>query len=61
MAPQEHLPRDTQTTSEEEWGYTLMEFLGENWPYLLGILIVLGVFLYSRYSWRKRHEKNRMN
>ncbi len=61
MALQEHLPRDTQTTPEEEWGYTLMEFLGENWPYLLGILIVLGVFLYSRYSWRKRHEKSRMN
>ena len=61
MAIQEHLPRDTQTTSEEEWGYTLMEFLGENWPYLVGILIVLGIFLYSRYSWRKRQEKNRMN
>ena len=54
---QEHLPKDKPATREEEWGYSFMNFLEGNWEYLLGILFVLGVFLYARYSWRKRHEK----
>ena len=54
---QEHLPQDRPATREEAWGFSFEAFLAEQWPYLLGILIVLGVFLYARYSWRKRNEK----
>ena len=54
---QEHLPQDRPAKREEVWGYSFESFLEEQWPYLVGILIVLGVFLYARYRWRKRHEK----
>jgi hypothetical protein len=61
MTLQEHLPKDKQATPEQEWGFTFWEFLEGNWPYLLGILIILGIFLYARYSWRKRNEKKYRN
>lgn len=54
---QEHLPKDKPATREEEWGYSLQSFIEGNWEYILGILFVLVVFLYARYSWRKRHER----
>ncbi len=54
---QEHLPKDKPPRPEQEWGYSFMNFLEGNWEYLLGILFILAVFLYARYSWRKRHEK----
>ena len=54
---QEHLPKNKPATREEEWGYSILDFLEGNWEYLLGIAFVLAVFLYARYSWRKRHEK----
>lgn len=57
MRVQEHLPQDREATEEQEWGFTLMEFIEGNWVYLLGILIVLGIFLYARYSWRKRNQR----
>lgn len=57
MMTQEHLPKDKPATPEEQWGYSFQSFLEGNWEYLLGILIVLAVFLYARYSWRKRNRK----
>lgn len=54
---QEHLPKDKPATREEEWGYSLENFLEGNWEYILAIIFVLAVFLYARYSWRKRHQK----
>lgn len=57
MALQEHLPKDKQATSEQEWGFTLWEFIEGNWPYLLGIIIILIIFFYARHSWRKRNER----
>lgn len=54
---QQHLPQDRPATSDEEYGFTIENFIGDNWPYLLGAAIVLAIFLYARYSWRKRHEK----
>ena len=54
---QEHLPKDKPATREEEWGYSLESFLEGNWEYILAIIFVLAVFLYARYSWRKRHQK----
>lgn len=54
---QEHLPKDKPATPDEQWGFTIENFLQDNWPYLLGIMLVLGIFLFARYRWRKRHEK----
>lgn len=51
---QEHLPQDRQARPEEEWGFTLEEFIIGNWPYLLGIIIILAIFLYARYDWKRR-------
>ena len=54
---QEHLPQDRTATREEEWGFTLWEFIEGNWVYLLGILIVLLIFLYARYDWKRRNRR----
>lgn len=56
---QPYLPKDKPATGDEVWGYSFWQFLAGNWEYLLGILLVLGVFLFARYSWRKRHEKEK--
>ncbi len=55
--PQEHLPKDRPARPEQEWGFTVQEFLSENWGYLLAIILILAIFLFARYSWRKRNEK----
>lgn len=52
---QEHLPRPEDATPEQEWGFTFWEFIEGNWIYLSLILLVLVIFLYARYNWRKRH------
>lgn len=54
---QEHLPKEEPATIEEQWPFDLTSFLEERWPYLLGILLVLAVFLYARFRWRKRRER----
>ena len=58
---QQHLPKDKKATPEQEWGFTLQEFIEGNWPYLLAIIIILAIFLYARYNWRKRNERSRRN
>lgn len=52
---QEHLPRPEDATEEQEWGFTFLEFIEGNWIYLSLILVVLAIFLYARYNWRKRN------
>ncbi|TDN88148.1 hypothetical protein DET49_10999 [Salegentibacter sp. 24] len=61
ISPQEHLPQDRPATREEQWGFTIWEFIADNWLYLMGIVLILAIFLYSRYNWRRRQQKNRMN
>jgi hypothetical protein len=58
--PQQHLPKDKPATPEQEWGFTIWEFISDNWLYLLGILLILAIFFYARYNWRRRQQKNRM-
>lgn len=58
---QQHLPKDRDATREEEWGFTIWEFIADNWLYLLGILLILAIFFYARYNWRRRQLKNRKN
>lgn len=59
--PQEHLPKDRPASDEQSWGFTIWEFIADNWLYLLFIILILFIFLYARYSWRKRHENKKMN
>jgi len=59
--PQEHLPKDRDATREEEWGFTIWEFIADNWLFLLAILFILAIFFYARYNWRRRQRKNRIN
>lgn len=54
---QEHLPKDRPASGREEYGFSFVDFLEDQWMYLVGILIVLAVFFYARYAWRKRHER----
>lgn len=54
---QPHLPKDKPATREQEWGFTLWEFIEGNWIYIAGILLVLFVFLWARYSWKRRYQK----
>ncbi len=54
---QEHLPKDKPATEREGYGFTVGDFLEDNWLYLLGILFIIGIFLYARYSWRKRNQR----
>ncbi len=58
---QQHLPKDRPASEVESWGFTLWEFIADNWLYLLGILIILGIFIAARISWRKRHEKDKID
>ena len=58
---QEHLPKDRPASREEEWGFTLWEFIADNWLYLIAILLILGIFFYARFNWRKRQERYRNN
>ena len=56
---QQHLPQDQPASQDEQWPFNLVTFLEDQWLYLVAILVVLGLFFYARYRWRKRQEKNR--
>jgi len=49
------LPQDRPATAEEQYGFRFEDFLADQWPYLLGIIIVIAIFFYARYRWDKRH------
>ena len=50
----QHLPQDKNPTPEQEWGYTIWEFLSGNMWYIIAILVLLAIFLYAR-SYMKKH------
>lgn len=52
---QEHLPKDQAANRDQEWGFTIWEFIADNWVYLVAILLLLGIFFYARLNWRKRN------
>ncbi len=54
---QEHLPRQKPARPEQEYGFSIEQFFSDNWGYLLIILVVLIIFFYARYSWRKRNQE----
>ena len=53
----EHLPQDEPATRDEQWPFSMGSFLEEHWLYLLAIVLLLVVFFYARYSWRKRNKR----
>lgn len=50
----EHLPQDEPATREEQWGFTIWEFITGNIWYLLGIVLLLVIFLFARSHYKKR-------
>jgi len=58
MPLQLEIPKDQPASPEQEWGFTIWEFILENKWYLLAIILLLAIFYYARYSWRKRREKS---
>lgn len=54
---QEHLPQDRPATERQEYGFSLMDFLEDQWIYILGIIIVVAIFLYARAQWAKRNRR----
>jgi hypothetical protein len=58
MPVQLEIPKDRPPRPEQEWGFTIWEFILVNKWYLLAIILLLVIFYYARYSWRKRREKS---
>mgnify|MGYP006896871733 FL=1 len=58
MSLQLEIPKDQPSSPEQEWGFTIWEFIVENKWYLLAIILLLAIFYYARYSWRKKREKS---
>lgn len=57
MTFQEHLPQNKPARPDQEYGFSLDNFLADTWPYLLIIVVVLAIFFYARYSQRKRNKR----
>lgn len=53
MLFQQGIPQDKQATREEQWGFTVWEFIMGNLWYIIGIIIILAIFLYARSYMRK--------
>lgn len=56
---QPELPKENPTRPDQEWGWTLKHFLEDNLWYLLAIVLIIFVFFYARYSYRKRYLNNK--
>ncbi len=54
MSFQIEIPKDKQPTPEQEWGFTIWEFIMGNLWYIIGIVIILAIFFYAR-SYMKKH------
>ncbi|TVZ26360.1 hypothetical protein JM83_1316 [Gillisia sp. Hel_I_86] len=54
MPFQLEIPKDKQPRPEQEWGFTIWEFILENKWYILAIVLIVGIFLYSR-NYIKKH------
>lgn len=53
MSLQPEIPRPRDSSREEEWPFNLWDFLTDNFWYLLALAIVLAVFFYSRWYFKK--------
>lgn len=57
---QPELPKEKPATPEQEWGWTLKDFIVDNIWYLLAVALILFIFFFARYSYRKRYlDKNK--
>ena len=54
---QEHLPKDRPATERQEYGFDFIDFLEDNWIYILGIILLLVLFYYARAQWYKRNKR----
>lgn len=54
---QEHLPQDRPASEREGYGFSLENFLEDQWIYLVGIIIVLAIFFYARHAQKKRRKR----
>jgi len=58
---QEHLPKDKDPNEVQEWGWTIQEFITENFWYLLAIFVLLALFFFARYRWNIRNSRKNNN
>lgn len=56
MFLQLEIPKDRPPRPEQEWGFTIWEFIAENKWYLGAIILILIIFLYSRSNYRKKRK-----
>lgn len=56
---QTHLPKEKDATSEQEWGWNFNDFISDNFWYLIGLGVVIAIFLFARYSYRKNYMNNK--
>jgi hypothetical protein len=54
MAIQIEIPKDKQPRPEQEWGFTIWEFIVDNLLYLIAIILLLAIFFYAR-NYMRRH------
>lgn len=54
MIQQTELPKDQPAVGDEQWGFTLWEFIDANKYYLGMILVILLIFFISRSYYNKR-------
>lgn len=54
---QEHLPKDQPATERQEYGFSLMDFLEDQWIYILAIIVLVALFFYARSRWDKRNRR----
>ncbi len=52
---QVELPKDKAPTPDQEWGWTFKHFLADNFWYLLAVAVIILIFFFARYSYRKRY------
>jgi hypothetical protein len=58
MPLQLEIPKNQPPRPEQEWGFTIWEFILENKWYLLAIILLLVIFYYARHNWRKKRTKS---
>jgi len=54
MIQQSELPKDSPAVGDEQFGFTIWEFINGNKYYLGMALVVLLIFLFSRHYYKKR-------
>ena len=54
---QEHLPKDRPATERQEYGFSFMDFLEDQWLYILAVIVLVVLFFYARHAWDKRNRR----